>query len=267
MQSYPDFVGMANEAHNLAVYNQLYEHLNNFNTIEHVFVNECIKSEKLLFVACEILSKKLIKHELFTGVDDMEINSTTGSTAMDDKKFTMFKICNKIYEIINNAGDKLTAYITRSCINVISLCISSTVTSVCHFESIFLNYIKLLVPDFRINEDFVQSRDNQLAFIEPSPTALGFHHQYMIEIMISLLDYIINSTYFMNYYYFRRNLYAFRNHYLGYMLNYSIFCIKSMFRTTIDGSNVQTLSLSKSIRPALKLFEAIVTYPFSLNMH
>lgn len=82
MQTYPDFVGMANEAHNLGVYSQLYEQMNNFNTIEHVFVHECIKSEKLLFVACEILSKKLVKHELFTGVDDMEINST-GTTGMD----------------------------------------------------------------------------------------------------------------------------------------------------------------------------------------
>jgi len=73
-------------------------------------------------------------------------------------------------------------------------------------------------------------------------------------IFSSLLDYIINSTYSQNYYYFRRNLYAFKNQYLVYLLNYSIFCIKSVFKTTIGQFHGSVLPVFQSIRPALKLF-------------
>lgn len=79
----------------------------------------------------------------------------------------------------------------------------------------------------------------------------------------------MTSAYFTNYYYYRRNLYAFRNSYLAYLLNYSIYCLKSIFKHSI---NLQTSATSiagiyQSIRPILKFFEDIVMYPFSLNMH
>lgn len=92
----------------------------------------------------------------------------------------------------------------------------------------------MLVPDFQYNEAFIKQMNEGLpVFIEPSRDSLGMHHRYVIEILTSVLDYVINSTYFVNYYYFRRNLYSFRNNYLGYLLNYSIFCLKSVFRRTL----------------------------------
>jgi hypothetical protein len=106
-----------------------------------------------------------------------------------------------------------------------------------------------------------------LSFVEPSVGNLDYHHQYVIMIYDSLLDYIVNSTYSPNYYYFRRNVYSFKNHYLVYLLNYSIFCIKSVFKTTIGQFNGSVLAVYQSIRPALKLFEDVVTYPFNLTMH
>lgn len=157
--------------------------------------------------------------------------------------------------MINSTNyQNLPEYIIRSCMNTISLCIHGTIANNSSFEIIFLSYFKMLIPDFQYNEAFIKQMNEGLPiFIQPSRDILGMHHRYVIEILSSILDYVINSTYFVNYYYFRRNLYSFRNNYLGYFLNYSIFCLKSVFRRTLEtNNNIEGVYLS--IRPALKLF-------------
>lgn len=191
-------------------------------------MNDCENSEKMLFVACEILAKKLVNREILASVDDFDSN--TDNSGLEVKKLILFRIASKLYQIIglNASVNRIPEYTVRSCINAISLCMLTTVLNSTNFESSFLNYMKLLAPDFAINELFIKPHD-VIVFIEPSKVPLGVHHQYVIRILSSLLDYIVNSTYFENYYYFRRNLYAFRNHYLVYYLNYSIFTLKSAF--------------------------------------
>ena len=53
--------------------------------------------------------------------------------------------------MLNHQVTKLPDYILKSCINTISLCISSTITSISHFDSLFLKYLKMMAPDFNIN--------------------------------------------------------------------------------------------------------------------
>jgi hypothetical protein len=167
---------------------------------------------------------------LLTTSEDLEVRVDNNS--LEVKKITLFNIASKLHLILgNNANtNNLPPYIVRSCINTISLCIHSTILTSSGFDSIFINYLKLLAPDFHPNELFAKPVESMLVIIDPSPTLLGLHHQYAIKVLASILDYIVNSTYFENYYYFRRNLYAFRNHYLVYYLNYSIFTLKSIFK-------------------------------------
>ena len=81
-----------------------------------------------------------------------------------------------------------------------------------------------------------------------------------------------NSTYFDNYYYYRRNIYFFRNHYLSYFLNYAVFSIKILFRIynriISQNSNPEAKqNAAAQLRGSILLLESVVMYPFSLNMH
>jgi hypothetical protein len=212
-----------------------------------------------------MLSKKLLSRELLNSSDD--IDGTYDTQTFDLKKLTLFKIASKLHEIIGMAADKMQQYLIRSCLNAISMCMHISISNNSNFDPIFTNYLKLLAPDFIVNEALIKPSDSYIAFVEPSKTILTVHHKYCIEILTSLLDYVTNSTYSENYYHFRRSLYSFRNHYLMYYLNYGIFCLKSVFQTAMSNFGGSALTVCQSIRPALKLFENIVMYPFSLNMH
>ena len=69
-----------------------------------------------------------------------------------------------------------------------------------------------------------------MIYPESGATTLSKHHEYAVRIMSSILDFVVNSSYFDNYYYFRRNIYFFRNHYLAYFLNYAIYAVKILFK-------------------------------------
>lgn len=158
----------------------------------------------------------------------------------------------------NSSQFGLSDYLVRSCINTISLCMNATINSSSNFEKTFMNYFKLLIPEFTPNETFIKpSSDSALCIIQASKDPLGINNKYTVEVLESLLDYIKNSTYFQNYYYFRRSLYAFRNHYLAYLLNYSIYCLKSVFKYTLNApanSSMSIININQAMRVPLKLF-------------
>lgn len=89
---------------------------------------------------------------------------------IEDKKDALYKISAKLYEIITNPGrHQLLPYIIRTCNNTISLCMNATINSNSNFENIFVNYFKLLAPDFHLNELFIRSaNESGLYFVEPS---------------------------------------------------------------------------------------------------
>ena len=95
------------------------------------------------------------------------------------------------------------------------------------------------------------------------------HHSHAVKILGSVLDFVTNSTYFDNYYYFRRNIYFFRNHYLAYFLNYAVFSIKVLFRSynNLATQPHRQQKVEAELRGAIQLLESVVMYPFSLNMH
>lgn len=99
--------------------------------------------------------------------------------------------------------------------------------------------------------------------------AMPDHHTHAVKILSSVLDFVTNSTYFDNYYYFRRNIYFFRNHYLAYFLNYAVFSIKVLFRNYngVASQPPKQQKVMNELKPVIKLLESVVMYPFSLNMH
>ena len=152
---------------------------------------------------------------------------------------------------------------------------SCIVSSSC-FDDIFLTFLGIIQPAFVPNLDFIKPNTitNELTLINPDPgvCAMPEHHGYTVKILASILEFVTNSTYFDNYYYYRRNIYFFRNHYLSYFLNYAVFSIKILFRSynRIVSHNSETETKQKAsalLRGSILLLEGVVMYPFSLNMH
>lgn len=178
-----------------------------------------------------MLAKKLLNHELMLTMDDYEHSSKLNDN-LEAKKFALLQIGTRLFEYINTSVK--TPYIVRSCVNTISLCIYVTINANNAQDSHFQSYFKMLLPDYQPEDRFFKAgTDNTLALVNASMATLAPHHEKAVAVWMSLLEYVTNSTYFINYYYFRRNLYTFRNHYLAHVLNYSIFVIKSAFTLRI----------------------------------
>jgi hypothetical protein len=226
--------------------------MNNFDTLLFIFGREVQKSETLLFVACEILAKKLINRELIAEEETDSIDKTAEIVGIKQK--ALLEISRKLYEII--AGPKrptLQQYMVRSCVNAISQCINATITCSSAPDPTFFSYFDLLAPDFRLPDCLTRGvAEAGSSLVEASSEPLRPHHELVIAVFISLLDYIVNSAYFINYYYYRRNLNFFRNTYLGNLFGYSLFTLKTVFKHSLPPSTDLT-TVNLSIRPVLQL--------------
>lgn len=125
-----------------------------------------------------MLSKKLLNRELLTSPDDIDASYDTQT--FENRKFSLFKIAVKLYDIIGRAANKIQQYLIRSCLNTISLCMYATLSINSNFEPGFINYLKMLAPDFKVNDALIKPNDSFIALIEPSKSGLSPHHQYCI---------------------------------------------------------------------------------------
>lgn len=100
------------------------------------------------------------------------------------------------------------------------------------FSPIFIHFLIMLAPHFAFNQKFISpTNDNTLHLVQASKEPLQYYHGYVSNILMSLVEYFVNGTYFSNYYTFRRSLYLFRNCYLSYLLNYSVFALKTKYQS------------------------------------
>lgn len=229
-------------------------------------------SQNLLFVACEVLSKKVINKEFYLNSDDAD-HKELGKLDADARRNTLVEVSQTIYTVLLRSSSALPRHLINSCLNTISACIKATIVSISSFDPIFLRFLGIIQPTFVPNQEFVHA-SSSLTLICPFegmslPTEA---HEYTVRILSSVMEFIVNSTYFENYYYFRRNIYFFRNHYLPYFLNYAVFSLKVLFSNhnrLMSGhpSMAERQQGYQRLRGSLQLLEAVVMYPFSLNMH
>ena len=95
-------------------------------------------------------------------------------------------------------ADNLPPFVINSCMNMISVCIRSLIVSSSNYDSSFKKIFTIIQPYFIINEDFVRqnSVSNELFLIETGSQELPPHHSFAVKILNSVLEYVINSTFF-----------------------------------------------------------------------
>lgn len=161
--SLPDFVTLATKVTEKQSYEVFSNYMNDIEIIRHIFINECQKTDQLLFAACEILGKKILNGDIMKSTEDLDSNANPKMERLDE---IMLLVGTRLYAIVTNqSAQKLQPFLIRSILNAISLCMFAVIKSRNSFTDVFLKFISMLAPDFQFNKKFISSNDNGLYFV------------------------------------------------------------------------------------------------------
>lgn len=104
-----------------------------------------------------------------------------------------------------------------------------------------------------------------LTILMPKSNFIPQNFQRLVSILISLLDHVTLAVYFGNYYEYRRYVYTFKNNYLAGILEVCTWYLKILIeQTTLPPQ--QSMGLRSHLSIMIRLFEMVVSYPFSLSL-
>jgi hypothetical protein len=73
--------------------------MNDIEIIRHIFINECQKTDQLLFAACEILGKKILNGDIMKSTEDLDSNANPKMERLDE---IMLLVGTRLYAIVTN---------------------------------------------------------------------------------------------------------------------------------------------------------------------
>jgi hypothetical protein len=156
------------------------------------------------------------------------------------------------------------SYIAKSMMDLVAMSLKSLFEEN-SYSSVLEKTIQLFVSPFMLPPNFNTTNEVNLQVVLARYNLLECnisHYCMLLQILISMFEYLTFQSTSKTYYEYRRCIYIFRNSYLAFFLYFGIEACKLLFAGFDNSDNMyQVVNLT------LEYLENIFMYPFTLSLH